>query len=58
MKSKSKKNGKISKLDFQLNQLVFAKQKGYIHWPGVVISFHPDRSRFAKIEFFGWNSQW
>lgn len=39
-------------------QKVYAKQKGYVHWPSVITDFHPVKARVAKAEFFGWNHQW
>lgn len=55
---KSKKAMHVERIDFRINQLVFAKQKGYVHWPGIILDLHPTRNRCARVEFFGWNSQW
>lgn len=53
------KNGKaLDHIDFQLNEIVFAKQKGFAPWPAIITAFHPKKPRCAKVEFFAWNQQW
>lgn len=52
------KNKQLQEIKFQLLQKVFAKQRGYVHWPAVITDFHPTKSYTAKVEFFGWNHQW
>lgn len=61
MKSKrkqSRKSDQLIKIEFKILQKFFAKQRGWVHWPAVIINFHPNKFRTAKVEFFGWNHQW
>lgn len=58
---KSKSNHKrkaLVPMDFQLNEMVFAKQKGYVPWPGIITAFHPNKPRCVRVDFFAWNQQW
>lgn len=57
-KSNSKKGKSLVPMGFQLNEMVFAKQKGYAPWPAFITGFHPQKPRCAKVEFFAWNQQW
>lgn len=57
-KQNSKKVNALVQMEFQLNEMVFAKQKGYVPWPAVITEFHPQKPRYAKVEFFAWNQQW
>lgn len=55
---KSKKNHALTKVEFKILDKVFAKQRGYCHWPSIIIDFHTIKPRLAKVEFFAWNHQW
>lgn len=57
-RKKSRKSDQLIKIEFKILQKVFAKQRGWVHWPAVTIDFHPTKFRTAKVEYFGWNHQW
>lgn len=43
--------------NYQLNQLVWAKVKGYPWWPGIVVRINKDRRDLYTIDFIGDTTQ-
>lgn len=57
-KQQSNEGKTLVPIEFQLDEIVFVKQKGYAPWPAMITAFHPQKLRYAKVEFFAWNQQW
>lgn len=45
----------LVKHQFEIGQIVYAKQKGYPPWPSMVAE---KKNNTYKVVFFGWNQQW
>ena len=43
--------------DYKLNQLVWAKVKGFPWWPGTIVEISKERKDLYTINFIGDNTQ-